>query len=199
MAARSAAGAASLGAGGPGGAHGPPGVGPFRRWELTVLAACVSLLVAVQFKDTLKIVFGRYWPDTWTHDNPSLIGNGSYGFHPFQLKPYASWYESFPSGHTTATCAVIAVLWFCWPKLRWLWALVVATVVIGLLGANYHFLGDIVAGGFLGWSVGWIAVRLWEAGGAPSVLPIAAPTAVSAPPPAPAPAATGGARETTPA
>jgi len=162
--------------------------------------ASLSLVTAGAIKDHLKIVFGRYWPDTWTHDNPSLIKSDAYGLHPFQLKPFASWYESFPSGHTTATCAVIAVLWFCWPKLRWLWALIVATVVIGLLGANFHFLGDIVAGGFVGWSVGWIAVRLWEAGGAPSVVPISAPrSALGAPPTAPAPAATGGARETTPA
>jgi len=161
--------------------------------------ASLSLVAAGAIKDHLKIVFGRYWPDTWTNNNPSLIGNGSYGFHPFELKPFASWYESFPSGHTVATCAVVSVLWFCWPKFRWLWAFIVLTVAIGLLGANYHFLGDIVAGGFVGWSVGWISVRLWEAGGAPSVLPIAAPTAVSASPPAPAPAATGGARETTPA
>jgi membrane-associated phospholipid phosphatase len=145
--------------------------------------ASLSLVASGAIKDQLKVVFGRYWPDTWTHNNPSLIGNGSYGFHPFELKPFSSWYESFPSGHTVATCAVIGVLWFCWPKFRWLFVLIVATVAIGLLGANYHFLGDIVAGAFVGLSTGWIAVRLWEAGGAPSVLPVAAPSAtVSAPP-----------------
>ena len=32
---------------------------------------------------TLAYAFGRYWPDTWVHDNPSLIRDGAYGFHPF--------------------------------------------------------------------------------------------------------------------
>jgi membrane-associated phospholipid phosphatase len=152
--------------------------------------ASLSLVASGVIKDQLKIVFGRYWPDTWTHNNPSLIGNGSYGFHPFELKPFSSWYESFPSGHTTATCAVIGVLWFCWPKFRWLYVLIVLTVVIGLLGANYHFLGDIFGGAFLGLSSGWIAVRLWEAGGATVTVskPVSPPPKVAG--------ETAGARET---
>ncbi len=46
--------------------------------------ACISLIVADDFRISLGDVFGRYWPETWTHDNPSLIGTGTYGFHPFQ-------------------------------------------------------------------------------------------------------------------
>ena len=72
-------------------------------------------------------------------------------------------------------------------EVRPLYVLTVATVAVGLIGANYHFLSDVIAGAFVGLSVGWIAVRLWEAGGAPSVLqgglPVAVPrSAVSAPP-----------------
>ena len=50
--------------------------GPFHRWERALLAASVALVLADQFRETLAYGFGRYWPETWVHDNPSLIGNG---------------------------------------------------------------------------------------------------------------------------
>jgi hypothetical protein len=44
--------------------------GPFRRCGHAVFLACLSLLVSVQFKDTLKYIFGRTWPETWVDNNP---------------------------------------------------------------------------------------------------------------------------------
>ena len=38
-------------------------------------------------------------------------------------------------------------------------------VVIGLIGSDFHFLADVVAGGFVGASTGWLAVLMWQAGG----------------------------------
>jgi len=49
-----------------------------------------------RFRISLGDVFGRYWPETWRHDNPSLIGTGTYGFHRFSE---ATTFGSFPSGH----------------------------------------------------------------------------------------------------
>jgi hypothetical protein len=37
-----------------------------------------------------------------------------------------------------------------------------AAMAIGLVGTNFHFLSDVIAGGFLGLSVGWLDVTLWE-------------------------------------
>jgi membrane-associated phospholipid phosphatase len=48
--------------------------------------------------------------------------------------------------------------------LRPLYALATAAVAIALVGANFHFLSDVIAGAFLGVSVGWISVALWESG-----------------------------------
>jgi membrane-associated phospholipid phosphatase len=31
---------------------------------------------------------------------------------------------------------------------------------VGLLGADYHFLSDVLAGGLLGWMIGLFAARL---------------------------------------
>ena len=136
---------------------------PLSKLQSVILLSGLSLIVATAAKNQLKFVFGRTWPETWIHNNPSLIHDGAYGFHPFHG---GDGFASFPSGHTTAVCAVISVLWICYPRWRILYALCVAAVVVGLLGADYHFLSDIIAGGFVGTSTGWMAVTLWEAGGA---------------------------------
>lgn len=125
--------------------------GPFRHWERTLLAAGVAIIVADQFRESLSFLFGRYWPDTWTNNNPSLIQNDAYGFHPFHG---GSWYGSFPSGHTARTTAVAAALWVGYPRLLWLGVLAVLTEAVGLIGMNYHFVGDVVGGATVGGLVG---------------------------------------------
>jgi hypothetical protein len=42
--------------------------GPFLRWQKVLLVACLSLIVADDFRVSLGDLFGRYWPETWTHD-----------------------------------------------------------------------------------------------------------------------------------
>jgi membrane-associated phospholipid phosphatase len=135
---------------------------PLSRLEAVALLCALSLMTSAEVKNFLKFVFGRTWPETWIGNNPSLIRDGVYGFNFFHG---GRGYESFPSGHTTAVCAAMSVLWICYPKWRPLYALAVAAVVIGLIGADFHFLGDIIAGAFIGSSTGWIAVLMWQAGG----------------------------------
>jgi membrane-associated phospholipid phosphatase len=119
--------------------------------------ASVSLIVAEAIKNQLKFLFGRTWPDTWVRNNPSFIHDGVYGFNPLHG---GAGYASFPSGHTTLTCAVISVLWMVYPKLRAVYLLVFLAVAVGLIGADYHFLSDIIAGAFVGTSTGWMTVTL---------------------------------------
>lgn len=141
---------------------------PLKRLLGALLLSGISLGVAAQIKDQLKFVFGRTWPETWINNNPSLIRDGVYGFNFFHG---GAGYSAFPSGHMTLTCAAVSVLWISYPRYRLLYAAVVTAVAIGLIGANYHFLGDLIAGGFIGWSTGWIAVLLWDAGGLPRLAP----------------------------
>jgi membrane-associated phospholipid phosphatase len=132
---------------------------PLPRWQRVAVTWSVSVFTATAIKNQLKIAFGRTWPETWTRDNPSLIHDNTYGFNLFHA-PHYGWYESFPSGHTAAMCAAAGVLWICYPRWRIVYALFVALVVVGLIGSNFHFLGDIIAGGFLGASIAIVAVRL---------------------------------------
>jgi membrane-associated phospholipid phosphatase len=144
---------------------------PLSRIQTAVVLAAASLAVAAAVKDQLKFVFGRTWPETWVRNNPSFIRDGVYGFNPFHGGPE---YAAFPSGHTTAICAVMSVLWICYPRFRLLYAICIAAVAIGLVGADFHFLGDVIAGAFLGISTGWLTVVLWELGHRP-VCPETAP------------------------
>ncbi|HTZ80895.1 MAG TPA: phosphatase PAP2 family protein [Stellaceae bacterium] len=131
------------------------------RTGSVVLRCSLSLVSAVAIKDQLKFVFGRAWPEPWLGNNPSFFGDGLYGFVPFHG---GRAFASFPSGHATAIFAVMVVLWVMWPAYRWLYALVIALVVIGLLGADFHWVSDIVAGAFLGTAAGVTAATIGTRG-----------------------------------
>jgi len=130
------------------------------RLQNCALLCSLSLIVAELTKAQLKLVFGRTWPDTFRDNNPSFLRDGVYGFNLFHG---GHAYASFPSGHTAVTCAVISVLWVYYPAWRWLYVLAVLAVAVGLIGANYHFVSDVIAGGFVGVSTGWMLTSLWKA------------------------------------
>jgi membrane-associated phospholipid phosphatase len=123
---------------------------PERRGRI-VLILCVSIPVALGINREMKWVFGRTWPESWLGDNPSWIRDGVFGFFPFHGG--AGW-GSFPSGHTTTVTTLATILFLVCPKLRILWVAIVGVVVAGLIGANYHFLSDIIGGIYLGVAIG---------------------------------------------
>jgi membrane-associated phospholipid phosphatase len=131
--------------------------GPWRRWQHVLFLACASLIVADQFRESLGDLCGRYWPETWRDNNPSLIGTGAYGFHPFQVGDDIG---SFPSGHAARISAFAAVLWLGLPRGRWLYAIVALPMLVALVAMNYHFVSDVIAGCVLGTIVGSWAIAL---------------------------------------
>ncbi len=118
-----------------------------KSWPGLIIANSVSISIFI--KDALKAPFGRYWPSTWTNNNPSLIHDHAYGFHWFHQGVI---YQSFPSGHTTVALAFLTALWLTYSNryFRCLGLLVALSIIIGLLANNYHFLGDCVAGAWVG-------------------------------------------------
>lgn len=123
-----------------------------------LLLASVSLVVARATKDQLKYIAGRTWPETWTNNNPSLIKDGAFGFNFFHG---GSGFESFPSGHTLGICAVTVALWFYYPRFLPIYLTLILAVSAGLIGANYHFLSDIIAGGFIGATLATLCVGMF--------------------------------------
>lgn len=121
------------------------------RAERVLLAMSISLALASLLKEVLKVVFGRAWPQTWIGGNLSLLHDGYYAFRWFQ---FGHGYQSFPSGHASLSFAAMSVLWLACPRLRWLAALACALPLLGLLGMDYHFLGDLLAGALLGSACG---------------------------------------------
>jgi membrane-associated phospholipid phosphatase len=59
----------------------------------------------------------------------------------------------------------MSVLWLSYRRSRVFCALAVLLVIVGLIGSDFHFLSDVVAGAFVGASTGWLAVLIWQAGG----------------------------------
>ena len=116
-----------------------------------LLAMALSVTIVVTLKDQAKYAFGRLWPETWVDNNPSWIGTGSYGFFPFHG---GRGWSSFPSGHMSVVTAPAEVVRRCFARWGWLAIAAVGLVAIGLLGADYHFFSDIVAGTVVGWACG---------------------------------------------
>ncbi len=131
--------------------------GPFRRWEWALCLACVALVLADQFRESLRDVCGRSWPETWIDNNPSYIRDGAYGFHVLQGSEE---FGSFPSGHAARTLAVLAIAWIASPRWRWACGVAAVAEAAGLIGMNYHFVSDVIAGGFLGALVGVYTAHL---------------------------------------
>lgn len=129
------------------------------KWGEAALLSSLSLIVARAAKDQLKLLFGRTWPETWINNNPSFIANNVFGFNPLHG---GAGFESFPSGHTAAICAVVVTLWIYYPQPRILYFLPVLVVSVGLLGANYHFVSDILAGCLLGTSIAVFCTALFS-------------------------------------
>jgi membrane-associated phospholipid phosphatase len=124
-----------------------------------ILTLGLAVLVAMQFNASVKSIFGRTWPESWLGDNPSWIRDGVFGFFPFHG---GRGWGSFPSGHTTVVTTPATILWIVWPELRILWAALVAIVITGLIGGNYHFVADCIGGLYLGVAValGMVALTL---------------------------------------
>lgn len=128
-----------------------------RRWQRVVLAACVALIVADQCRESLGDLCGRYWPETWHDNNPSLIGTGAYGFHPFQVGDDVG---SFPSGHAARIAAFLGVFWAAYPRSRAICLAIGVPLAVSLVAMNYHFVGDVIAGATIGGIVAAYAAAL---------------------------------------
>ncbi|VVD96374.1 phosphatase PAP2 family protein [Pandoraea terrigena] len=129
-------------------------------WAVTLWLAAGAVGIGSVFKQGLKFAFGRTWPATWIHDNPSYLRDGVFAFRWFGGDGAA--YASFPSGHLTVMLAFATVLSLRHRALRWPCAVAVALTGFGQLAAAYHWTSDALAGAALGIAVGTTVVWAWQ-------------------------------------
>jgi membrane-associated phospholipid phosphatase len=137
----------------------------FSKPETTITMSVLSMVSTVLVKDQLKLMFGRTWP-------AMFINNGVYGFNYFH---FGRSFESFPSGHAAVVAAFLFIPWFLFSKLRPVMTTCIVAVDIGLVMLNLHFLSDVIAGSFLGFSIALFTISLWRAARFPSGLRAAPP------------------------
>lgn len=136
----------------------------FSRWtklDQGFLMFANGIVIAQFLKDFFKFIFGRYWPETWHHNNPSLIQNNLYSFHFFHR---GAKYGAFPSGHAATLLAGITMLWILLPRLRGIFFFVALFSAAGIVAMNYHFVSDVIAGSVLGFLISLYTYRImsWE-------------------------------------
>lgn len=129
---------------------------PFAHPDVVLVLCEASSLATRLLLPTMKFAFGRTWP---LDGHPSFLIDGVYGFN-FFTAGYP--FESFPSGHTASVCALAGVLWATYPRFRLLYAAGVAAIAIALVAGDFHFLSDVLAGGFIGVSVALIVLAAWD-------------------------------------
>ncbi|MBB5372721.1 phosphatase PAP2 family protein [Acidocella aromatica] len=115
------------------------------RLNPLALRVSLAILAATAAKDELKWLFGRTWPGSW-------LKYGMYGFHPLTDSALCG---GFPSGHTAYISAPLGVLWVLHPRWRPLYAALILAVMTGLVGADYHFISDVLAGLITGTACAW--------------------------------------------
>lgn len=120
---------------------------PFQ--EATALACLASICTYEINGNLLKVIFGV--PDT------SAVLNGAH--HAFHFLRGSS-YGSFPSGHMVLACAFAGVYMRRYPaSILPLSGLLLIGAVL-LIGGNWHFVSDVIAGVFVGISAGLLVAEI---------------------------------------
>ncbi len=119
--------------------------------ELAALSGFIFLGVGLPglVSALLKRFIGRGRPETWTADLPL-------SFRPFNWTAYD--YQGFPSGHSTTSFALAAVIAFLWPRAFWFAMALAALIAASRVIIGEHYPTDITAGAVLG-ILGAYAVR----------------------------------------
>lgn len=102
-------------------------------------------------KTILKWAFGRIETRTW------LADQSLYGFHWFAG---SEGFEGFPSGHMLVFTSMFLTFWHFYPRYRTVYGLGLFCLGIALIVAEYHFLGDVLAGVYIGTLVYLSTIRV---------------------------------------
>jgi len=92
----------------------------------------------------LKHLFGRMNTRSWL-ENP--VDRSFHWFHG------GGEYGGFPSGHMAVFTTLAVACWFFFPKYRAICLAAIGGLGVALIATDYHYLSDVIAGGYLGLAV----------------------------------------------
>lgn len=121
-----------------------------KETQFLQLAATV-LPAAYLIKTVLKFVFGRTSARSWLIHNEQLT---------FQWFKHLS--SSFPSGHMVVFAAFGTAILIYYPQYRRLVLTFLIILGMVLVGTDYHFLSDVIAGTYIGIITSYIIWYLFE-------------------------------------
>lgn len=124
-------------------------------WTRTPWLCSWAAVNATVASFVFKPIFGRARPD------PEFVQNHLYGFRLLHSAPH---WHSFPSGTAMISVAIVSVLWILQPRWRAPGILIATLLCVAVVITNYHWVGDVVAGTFLGAFIGWMTVRVATTG-----------------------------------
>lgn len=126
---------------------------PMPRWAMAGLQAGLALIISVcLIKYALKPLFSRAIPT-------NFLATGQDGFFGYDKNQS---HDSFPSGHSGQAAAMFTVLLAYYPAYRWIYAAGFVLLATVLMLGEWHFLSDIIAGAFIGWTLGLVVMAIWS-------------------------------------
>jgi undecaprenyl-diphosphatase len=70
--------------------------------------------------------------------------------------------SSFPSGHTMMFFSIIPVMSKNFPKIKWIFWTFAILVGFSRIYLGVHYLSDVIGGAIIGYSIGWIFLKIGE-------------------------------------
>lgn len=127
--------------------------GVYNKHTRFFLLIASAVPAAFFLKSILKLVVGRIDTRFWLR-HPDIKE-----FHWFHGVGH---YNGFPSGHMAVFSILGIALWRFYPRYRPAYGGFLALLALTLIATNYHFLGDVIAGAYLGLLVYDVTLRsLW--------------------------------------
>ena len=121
--------------------------------QRTLLYKLVAVVAPASYvlKSVAKFIFGRIQTREW------LLRPDLYGFNWFHG---GGNFEGFPSGHMVVFTALAAALWRFYPECRTISRIAIVVLGFSLIATNYHFLGDVIAGAYLGLVIEMVSCKV---------------------------------------
>jgi undecaprenyl-diphosphatase len=119
-------------------------------WKTAGWQTLIAHGMAALACNILKHLVGRARPKFMHAGNMEFVPVGGSGW------------DSFPSGHATATFAVGAVLAVRFPRLRWIILGLSAIIAASRILRGSHFLTDAAGGAVLGYAIGMVVAHPWR-------------------------------------